>query len=720
MVAVKTSKDPNSENNVNELNENIKTLIDLVKDIRDGKTTAAATNEKKKEELEKKKEEEKKQKEERKERENYIKEIKQSIKDTLPANTRRELGSVALGGLTGINPVLIKTFGLDKLGKALLSGVGLIIKQGGKGLFGEFGKPKTNDKGSGTDDDGSAVAKAKQSPLFGKLDSIAKLLGKKKDRDKEDEQKEKESWLMRLLKTGLFALLLGGMLKFLGGAGHLLKDLVDSFLVHGLGLGLAGQVISDALPGALLGAKFGGLHGALVGGTISLAYFSIKRAINEFKQRDEQAKKGQYMEQARLAGLTMTQYSGMILGGIAGFKIYGIVGALVGAVIGLGAASIVDLYNNNQLQKEAGAVAGSNQMKKAASSVANNTNLSEEERSAALNVLKKQEWAQNRQAELEEAIKTLPKDLEWLKRGDPNDNFENKTLTALKLADRRKKGDVKYWDNEFMSRAFQHSRAGKKMTKEEIIKEMEDDIARAQEIDNRYKKFYGGKSLLDLVDITSEGWDDNDGKFKTEYKVKDKYWGYGLDVQKEDIMHYNNAYNKRFKIGNRVDENQDYIWTKEELHKLSDKKYKELADLYGGTDKLDKLLKKGYISPMDTEESARKNSRPSWWSRNFGSSYRKARNIDAVAEMDPNYKLATQVPTTNDLAEQAAKEAKDTKIQQDRNVDINRMKEDIHVIAEAYRKQTGITTASGTGTADDENSKNANGGVSDGNKTLEG
>lgn len=392
MVAIKTFKDPNQKGQketLNHLNKNLEKLIKVLENKLPA-TTTSNNNLSKTEEAKRKKEEEQRRKEEKKQREEDLKVIKEALKNTIPAETRRDIGSTAIGSFTGINPVLVKTFGLDKLvqsiGVAAIHKVRSRVKSkreqqleaeaGGaesnintgeeqnsrSSLLGTTKKErktnKLNQAANGniiTDKTDSAVEQNKQNqnPFKKGLDTIINLMkGKKKDGDKK-EAEEKESWLKKLLKAGIFGLLLAGMLKAFGGVGSIIKDFMDSFFANTLGLGVAGVVISDMLPGALLGAKFGGLRGALVGGTISLAYFSIKRVVNDYKSRSDAAKEGVYQEAATLLGIDATTYAGMSLGAIGGFLAFGPVGVIPGAILGATGGWIVSKYLNRKFETSA-------------------------------------------------------------------------------------------------------------------------------------------------------------------------------------------------------------------------------------------------------------------------------------------------------------------------------------------------------------------------------
>lgn len=409
MVAVKTSKDPNQKGQketLNHLNKNLEKLIKVLENKLPA-TTSGNTNLSKTEEARRKKEEEQRRKEEKRQREEDLKAIKEALKDTIPADTRRDIGSTAIGSFTGINPVLVKTFGLDKLVQSI--GVAAIHKvrsrlkskreerleaeaggaegnintaeeqDSGSSLFGTTKKQrktnKLNQAANGnivTDKTDSAVEQNKQNqnPFKKGLDTIVNLLRGNKKGEKEEKEKEQESWLKKILKAGILGLLMAGMFKVFGGVGGIIKEFMDSFFVNTLGLGIGGAVISDMLPGAVVGAKLFGLQGALIGGALSLAYFSIKRVVKDYKSREKMAEQGVYSKAASICGMSANTYMGMIAGGITGFMIYGPIGAIAGALIGAGAGWIADKVMDAKLKDKIARAKASSSLEREGNKVA--------------------------------------------------------------------------------------------------------------------------------------------------------------------------------------------------------------------------------------------------------------------------------------------------------------------------------------------------------------
>ena len=417
MVAVKTSKDPNQNGRkevLNHLNENLEKLIKVLENKLPA-TTSGNTNLSKTEEARQKKEEEQRRKEEKRQREEDLKAIKEALKDTIPADTRRDIGSTAIGSFTGINPVLVKTFGLDKLVQSI--GVAAIHKVRSRlkskreeRLEAEAGGAENNATATetgGEEQESTAVSslgtakkqkkatklnqtaegiinnnsdvksdsaveqnKQNQNPFKKGLDTIVNLLRGNKKGEKEEKEKEQESWLKKILKAGILGLLMAGMFKAFGGAGGIIKEFMDSFFVNTLGLGIGGAVISDMLPGAVVGAKLFGLQGALIGGALSLAYFSIKRVVKDYKSREKMAEQGVYSKAASICGMSANTYMGMIAGGITGFMIYGPIGAIAGALIGAGAGWIADKVMDAKLKDKIARAKASSSLEREGNKVA--------------------------------------------------------------------------------------------------------------------------------------------------------------------------------------------------------------------------------------------------------------------------------------------------------------------------------------------------------------
>ncbi len=388
MVAVKTKQNPNTNDSIKELNDSIKTLVELVKDIRDGKKTGTTTATKKtKEEQERDKAEEKY----RKEQKELLRDIKNNLKSVVSPDDRRNIGSTVMGGLTGIDPAVVKTFNLDILGKAVVKTAAYATK----GIFNQFKTFLVKKESSAKKDKeleekkqklNSAVKDHEQGKVPGLLNKFMNLFKKSQKSDK-DQEKDGKNLLQKILAGGLIALVAFGLLKFLtSGIGKQLASALGNVLFEGikavkhmqdfffkdiLGLGKTGKFISDTMPGALalgsLGMKAGflkgfatgglsgglkgglkgGLRGGLIGAAGSLALSTIIDESDNWGERRKAAQEGKF-EKSRVAKEAGVPFFLTATAAGATFGPWGAaVGALVGAMGTLTAAIYDDIQNFN-------------------------------------------------------------------------------------------------------------------------------------------------------------------------------------------------------------------------------------------------------------------------------------------------------------------------------------------------------------------------------------
>lgn len=388
MVAVKTKQNPNTNDSIKELNDSIKTLVELVKDIRDGKKTGTTTaTQKTKEEQERNKAEEKYRKEQRE----LLRDIKNNLKSVVSPDDRRNIGSTVMGGLTGIDPAVIKTFNLDILGKAVVKTAAYATK----GIFNQFKTFLVKKESSAKKDKeleekkqklNSAVKDHEQGKVPGLLNKFMNLFKKSQKSDK-DQEKDGKNLLQKILAGGLIALVAFGLLKFLtSGIGKQLASALGNVLFEGikavkhmqdfffkdiLGLGKTGKFISDTMPGALalgsLGMKAGflkgfatgglsgglkgglkgGLRGGLIGAAGSLALSTIIDESDNWGERRKAAQEGKF-EKSRVAKEAGVPFFLTATAAGATFGPWGAaVGALVGAMGTLTAAIYDDIQNFN-------------------------------------------------------------------------------------------------------------------------------------------------------------------------------------------------------------------------------------------------------------------------------------------------------------------------------------------------------------------------------------
>ena len=260
--------------------------------------------------------------------------------------------SMALGAVTGINPVFLKLFGLDKAakwagGKAVnaLSGFGGSLM---KPIFG----------GNDEDDDGLANGTGKLKSksnsdveaLKNDVASIKEHLSEDR-KEKDGEKKEDEGGILAGL-MGIIGSVLGvaaaGAVSLLAVAGKGVVSSMIKTVLEGVGVseGVAdflGDTVSSMLPGAILGFKFGGFTGALLGAGLSLAYFTIRDQVRAFSD----VSNGKIPE--NVGPLSGTILKGAIAGAALG-AIFGPVGIIAGAVIGAGAGWISDIILKGKIE----------------------------------------------------------------------------------------------------------------------------------------------------------------------------------------------------------------------------------------------------------------------------------------------------------------------------------------------------------------------------------
>lgn len=286
------------------------------------------------------------------------------------------MASLALSTLTGgiINPVIAKSFGLDKLFSAGFNATGRVlghtsnmayrgVKSGvgalGRGIKNIF----TNDddevqeetssprpsKGKSRKRDSSAVAADtdKQGKILKSVEGIEKALNSKKEEKQEEKKDAEENPVFAALKKAAVGLGLAfmavktGIMDFLGEKiGEAGAKVAQFFGMSEEGGGKIKDLLKDALPGAIAGLPFG-LKGALVGGAISMAAGMLRdfrKMVGQFG--------GDKQENANTMGWGEAMLKGAITGGIAGSLIPGGgikaigIGIMIGAVGGLIAKTI--------------------------------------------------------------------------------------------------------------------------------------------------------------------------------------------------------------------------------------------------------------------------------------------------------------------------------------------------------------------------------------------
>lgn len=197
-----------------------------------------------------------------------------------------------IGSITGIDPAILQSFGLTKLGKKAISstfnaglGAAKKVKNFGGAMLGA-GARMFRGKKSKDEETGSAIEASQEDKSTGILRNILKAFKTKDKDDKKEKEKEKKSGLMgggllgRALLAGIGGLLLSAARPLIK---RLLSNMFEDLGMPNLG-GAAAEVIADMLPGAVMGYTLTkSVKGALLGAGLSLGYYSIKRVIEDFK-----------------------------------------------------------------------------------------------------------------------------------------------------------------------------------------------------------------------------------------------------------------------------------------------------------------------------------------------------------------------------------------------------------------------------------------------------
>ncbi len=214
-----------------------------------------------------------------------------TIKKVAP-DQQSHMTDALVGSITGIDPAILQSFGLTKLGKKAISatfnaglGAAKKVKNFGGAMLGA-GARMFRGKKSKDEETGSAIAASQEDKSTGILRNILKAFKTKDKDDKKEKEKEKKSGLMgggllgRALLAGIGGLLLSAARPLIK---RLLNNMFEDLGMPNLG-GAAAEVIADMLPGAVMGYTLTkSVKGALLGAGLSLGYYSIKRVIEDFK-----------------------------------------------------------------------------------------------------------------------------------------------------------------------------------------------------------------------------------------------------------------------------------------------------------------------------------------------------------------------------------------------------------------------------------------------------
>ena len=291
----------------------------------------------------------------------FASEVGQAV---LPEANRPFMRSTVMGAALGIDPRLAQAFGLDEIGKAVTTRVGKAGHNMWEGFKNFIHGDKAND--SSKEEKGKAVKEGAygsvteaNTPITRRLDTIIKLLGGKPPKEKKAEEKKEEKgffdtflgkaikgmgrMLLPLLAAGLMSLIKPFIEK-------LLSNLLGSILGEELG-GMFGGIIADMLPGAIAGYTYSKLvmgkanwKAILIGGGISLAYYTIKRKVDEVMDilngEPHEIKVEDYLDMA---------IRGAIIGATCvGFGKGSLKAAILGAGIGVGVQWVINRVSDIQ------------------------------------------------------------------------------------------------------------------------------------------------------------------------------------------------------------------------------------------------------------------------------------------------------------------------------------------------------------------------------------
>ena len=277
--------------------------------------------------------------------------IGSAIKSISSTDKLRGGAATVMGALTGINPVFLQLFGLDKLGKwagkKAFNGLASLTKSAFTPIdWKSFKKEKVE---ASTDKDGDGISNGTetlkdkkdttQEELKAHVENIDNKLNNKGD-DKGKVEKEEEggtlskilSGVMKVISTVVGLAASGAMAVIaLAGKGIVEKLISKVFEIVGVSKetadALAGP-IAGLLPGAIVGFKLGGFKGAIVGALISGGFFAVKKQIGQITS----LLNGEVVPDAEINTLG-DALNGAIIGGALGIPA-GPSGILVGALIG--------------------------------------------------------------------------------------------------------------------------------------------------------------------------------------------------------------------------------------------------------------------------------------------------------------------------------------------------------------------------------------------------
>lgn len=283
----------------------------------------------------------------------------------MPADRRQFAGSTIMGAAFGMDPAIAQMLGLDKVGKAVWDRTGGKLWDKAKGAIQGNASSKESKRSTGTSEKGEAKKGAYGSvteantPITRRLDTIIKLLGGKPPKEKAAAAPKKEKGFF----DGFIGKALSGLGKMLlpllaAGLMSLVKPFIEKLLSNLLGSilgdeigGMLGGIIADMLPGAIAGYTYSKLvfgkanwKAILIGGGISLAYYTIKRKVDEVMDilngEPHEIKVEDYLDAA---------IRGAIIGATCvGFGKGSLKAAVLGAGIGVGVQWIINRIGDIQ------------------------------------------------------------------------------------------------------------------------------------------------------------------------------------------------------------------------------------------------------------------------------------------------------------------------------------------------------------------------------------
>lgn len=117
--------------------------------------------------------------------------------------------------------------------------------------------------------------------------------------------------------------------------------------------GISEATWGGLIAGGLLGWRFGGPMGAVFGGILGAAVGTLETAIADYNNRLHAANNGDYVEPKTIGPFSYSAFTGLLAGGLVGWKTGGPLGFVLGAILGGLAGWIMGKIQDYKLGKKA-------------------------------------------------------------------------------------------------------------------------------------------------------------------------------------------------------------------------------------------------------------------------------------------------------------------------------------------------------------------------------